>query len=498
MAFPAAGVASLLPLIGRWAPPPIGPNGGLATFILVATLAVGFGAGLAIVLGASMIGRDLAERRLSFYLARPITPAELWFGKLIGSFLIAFLSAVIVLIPTAVLVPDAWPGNLTLSAGESAACLALGVLILLLVSHVVSTMLRSRSAWLLMDLAAAILFVLSCGLVIRSAWRAHATVTVLVEIWAIVASSMLVALAAGELQLSHGRTDVRRNHRALSVSLWSGLAIVGMLAIAWGSWLRSADLREFRYAGVATPSNGPWIAVWGQGRWRLDYPSVMLLNTENGSTLNVQDLPYWQADFRFARNGRRVVWVQASDDRIQQISVGDLGTTARIHRFTGPSRSRLQALGVSADGGRVATLADGILAVFESREGRSIAAFHTEETLTDGGPTPQTFGAILSFADDDHLRLYRFPLEGRQSRQSAGATRSLTIDEYDLRHRHKTRTGAFSAPASHMFVVVTPDGRLLVTVGNDEDRGNQESQRRFVLDPRSGAVVREISGAGRF
>jgi hypothetical protein len=70
MAFVAAGVASLMPLVGRLAPLPVAGSPGLVTFIVAATLVVSFGGAMAIVLGASMIGRDLAERRMSFYLSR--------------------------------------------------------------------------------------------------------------------------------------------------------------------------------------------------------------------------------------------------------------------------------------------------------------------------------------------------------------------------------------------------------------------------------------------
>jgi ABC-type transport system involved in multi-copper enzyme maturation permease subunit len=493
MAFVAAAVASVLPLIARWAPLPIAGSRGLVTFMLMATLVVGFGGALAIVLGATMIGRDLAERRMSFYLSRPIPAAAVWFGKLLGSVLISFCSAAIVIIPTAVLAPDAWRGNWTISAGATTAGLALSALILVLVAHVMGTMIRSRSPWVLADLAAAVVFAACCGLVVHDAWRAQAPITVAVETSAIVAAALLVALAAGALQLRYGRTDIGRNHRALSLSLWSGMAIVVMLTLAWGMWVRSPALRDLRATSVSAPASGPWIAMSGLARGRADYPAVILLNTTSRSTLRVRrDSPFWQPEFRFSRDGRHVIWVESSDPVGSMIGVADLGSAARSHRFAAPNLSNLKNLAISPDGTRVAILADNILAVFETAEGRSIAAFHVDEGLTNGRRTPQTSEILLSFADADHLRLYRAPAD----RALTSAPRFVTIDEFDLRGRRVSRTGAFEVFSSEIRMSVSPEGRLLVTIFN-VDRNAKETQRRLVLDGRDGSVLREVAGGVR-
>ncbi|MCG8457997.1 MAG: hypothetical protein MI919_17105, partial [Holophagales bacterium] len=51
-----------------------------------------FGGGFALALGSSLLVRDLAERRLGFYLARPVPAGALWLGK---------LAAAVVLLATA-------------------------------------------------------------------------------------------------------------------------------------------------------------------------------------------------------------------------------------------------------------------------------------------------------------------------------------------------------------------------------------------------------------
>src|SRR5579859_1683266 len=39
---------------------------------------------MSLILGATVIGREMADRRMSFYFAKPIPAPSLWFGKLIG------------------------------------------------------------------------------------------------------------------------------------------------------------------------------------------------------------------------------------------------------------------------------------------------------------------------------------------------------------------------------------------------------------------------------
>jgi hypothetical protein len=395
-----------------------------------------------------------------------------------------------VLIPTAIFVPDAWRGNWSLSAGETTGWMALCILGLLLLSHIISTMVRSRSPWLIADLVAAVLVAASCGLVVRDAWQARAPITFLVEVSAIVASALLVTLAAGAIQLRNGRTDIRRNHRALSLALWSGMGIVTLLTLAWGIWVRSPALPDLRPSSVAGAASGPWIAISALAHGRADYPAVILLNTMNGSTLRVRrDSPFWQSEFRFSRDGGRLVWVESSEPLGSMIGVADLGSTARSHRFRAPNLSRLENLAISPDGSRVATMADSVLAVFETGEGRSIAAFHVDEGLTNGRRTAQTPDILLSFADADHLRLYR----AREDRAPTTARRLLTIDEFDLRDRHVTRTGAFEVFASGFRMGVSPDGRLLLTISN-VDRNADETRRRLILDGRDGTVLREVDG----
>src|SRR4029077_12545575 len=58
---------------------------------------------LALFLGTSMIASDLAERRLRFYFARPLTGWTLWAGKLTACLTLVLGAGLLVLIPAALL-----------------------------------------------------------------------------------------------------------------------------------------------------------------------------------------------------------------------------------------------------------------------------------------------------------------------------------------------------------------------------------------------------------
>ena len=105
-------------------------------------LAVGFGFGTAIALGSSVVAGDLAQRRISFYFARPLSSAAIWFGKTLGAFLASFLGFMVIVLPALILAERAWGGMSISRWGFVGTCMA-GILIFFLVSHMVSTSIRS-------------------------------------------------------------------------------------------------------------------------------------------------------------------------------------------------------------------------------------------------------------------------------------------------------------------------------------------------------------------
>src|SRR5207248_1110248 len=55
----------------------------LSAFAILSLLcACNFTLGLSAILGASLVGRELTEKRMSFYFSRPLSASSIWFGKL--------------------------------------------------------------------------------------------------------------------------------------------------------------------------------------------------------------------------------------------------------------------------------------------------------------------------------------------------------------------------------------------------------------------------------
>src|SRR4051812_36820470 len=114
----------------------------------------------ALLLGGSVIVRDLVEHRLGFYFARPLTGGAIWAGKLAAAAVLAAGAGLLVLLPPPLLggVPDpsgSWGATwVALSRPEIAAVWLGALLLIVAVSHAAGVIFRSRSPWLLVDLAA--------------------------------------------------------------------------------------------------------------------------------------------------------------------------------------------------------------------------------------------------------------------------------------------------------------------------------------------------------
>src|SRR5438876_792573 len=81
--------------------PGIRGRGGAGDVIATAAglMAIGFTAGLALVLGGTIIGRDLAENRLSFYFSRPVAASSIWFGKVAAALVLIVAVFAIIVVP---------------------------------------------------------------------------------------------------------------------------------------------------------------------------------------------------------------------------------------------------------------------------------------------------------------------------------------------------------------------------------------------------------------
>jgi hypothetical protein len=224
----AAAAAAVLPFLVPFLPGMPAGDGPTVRSIVALTLACAFGLGGSLLVGASVVGRELAEKRLSFHFARPLAAPVVWGGKLVGGLALVLLSEAVVLLPASAASGE-FPGlpGLGVPAFVPWALLPLAVPLFLL-AWVGSVALRSRSPWLVVDLVLLVLLSSVPALLVRRLLRfGHAPE----PSWAIAAGAAVLAalLAATLAQVAAGRSDPRRGHGAQSLTLW-GLLLVATAA----------------------------------------------------------------------------------------------------------------------------------------------------------------------------------------------------------------------------------------------------------------------------
>ncbi|HEY0512400.1 MAG TPA: hypothetical protein VGH73_10875 [Thermoanaerobaculia bacterium] len=476
---------------------------------------------LALFLGGSIIAADLAERRLGFYFARPLSGAAIWAGKTAAALLLVAGSGVIVLLPSVLLGIDANPFDVQ-AMGKSwtdvVAIWGLALLGLLLAAHAASLIVRSRSPWILLDLAALGVVAGLCW----TTWRrlilagvGAAPVYWGWHYWAdprqwMTDAIFLVALPAlalaGALQVIKGRTDLRRGHRVLSLSLWGTLLAAAVLLTGFSIWGISGGPSDLRRIWQATGApRGSWVAVVG--------PSARMPGYQPGFLYDLSSGRFFGAGFgaisngfdpevRFSADGRRAVWLAYEGApyrspvvvfRLDLDRPGAAPVRTQIS-YQGDPRT----LALSADGRRIAVFhgySTQELTVEEVDTGRLLAAVH-----------PDLVDPRLIFADPDHLRVYSGSFG--DDPQPAGE-KAPDIFEIDLTSTapkleptgHLPRLRGFPglalSPAGDRALLRSPDGLGLIDARTGEvlaPIGDRRSSALFLADGRIAALGRIAGG----
>jgi len=197
--------------------------------VLGVALNLAFVGTLAALLGAAMIPGDLASGRIGFYLVRPVSVAAVLWGRLLGGWLLAVAGGLVVVLPQVVLGPWRDYRGWALVVG----CTALLAIPVMLLAHVLAVSWRSRTLWILLDLTGLGLygwFVVQ--LLIRLAMARAGRVNLDAFLLAALVLPTLALAVAAQLQLDQGRTDLRRGHRWLALSLAGGLLVSALLLSA--------------------------------------------------------------------------------------------------------------------------------------------------------------------------------------------------------------------------------------------------------------------------
>jgi hypothetical protein len=396
-------------------------------------LACALAAALAVAYGAAMISGELKERRLGFYFARPLPGLAIWGGKLLAGVVLVWVAPAIVLLPAWLMTPGSGPwrsdDDLLLLALMAAAAVAL-----LAVAHAVGIALRARSPWLIVDVVMlAVVTVLVRPTALRlldegatDAWR-----------WTragLLLAGSLAVIAAGAVQVATGRTDLRRGHRALSVTLWASLLAAALAGQAFSWWVVHPTIADLRGVGLVEPARrGSWIAFDAAPRGRGDFAPGFLVDIDSGNSIRLGRGFRWGMPVVFSADGRHAAWLARTDasDRTgaSTLLTADLVSarpTPRPTLITFPSS--VSRLALSDDGRRIATLHEGTLSVSELASGALLAAVRLP------GPSNQT--GALHFVGDDTVRTYRFVPGASDAKLGA-----IEIAELDVVTRATTSTG---------------------------------------------------------
>lgn len=457
----AAAFGSLFPIVVPWLPGVSGQNpadlrGGMALGLAFITSSL-----LALVLGATVVAQDLGERRLGFYFARPLPGWVIWAGKMAGAALLSLGAGALVLLVALLAgaridASGVWGLSGFLPGGKLATTLVILslmasiALLLLVLAHAVSVMVRSRSPWLALDLAGLVLVAAtlwSCG---RLLWREGAMDVLEWGGLGFAAASLVALSIAGLVQVARGRTDLRRGHRLLSLTLWSlvGAATVGVVAYArWAVGVAPEDLTSVY--GVMPAPSGKWVAIRGLARGRGGYLPLFLLDTGSGRSVKFPGagLSYGRIFPLFSGDGRHAFWLEGAGDSHYELLTVDLRSPEpALHRTRRVYPDDLR-LALSPDGGRVAALTRGRLLVDDLASGRLLAA------------VAMPAADYLTFLDPGHVRVLQSTYVDEPGMPEIWR---LTTLDLDIAQRRIVPVSRIELPWRRGEWRLSPDGRRAI------------------------------------
>jgi ABC-type transport system involved in multi-copper enzyme maturation permease subunit len=386
---------------------------------LALLISVSFPVAVAFAVGGSVVSRELAEGRLAFYFARPISAVSLWAGKFLGAIGLVVASTALTAGPVAAI-----NGGLGL-VGENRLpyplhVLAPGLFLFMGIAHVVATSYRSRSRLVILDLVLAVGSVAAFVALLHGMMYAGAGPVFALSLPRMLALAALAIVLGTGIQIAVGRSDRQRSHRAMSFGVWT---LVGVFLLGCFLWSRSVlDVRPTRLGGVgfgvqAAPRGGSSVVFMCEST--REYNPVFILDGASGAYTRFSSermsVP------AFARDGR-AFWVARRPAGLEY----GLPTLA-IARFT-EQAPRIDEVSLGNDWREASALA---VDDDDDDEGvRVVLGSKTEVGLVDG-----TSGATLghapggalaaSFRPDGRIRLLQLLVQGRQG--------ALVMSEWDPR-----------------------------------------------------------------
>jgi hypothetical protein len=449
MIFLAALIGGLIPFLVQLLRRTSADSGAEIRDAVMMILVVGVIPALTIMTGATMIGRDLSERRLSFYFARPIAPVSLWLSKIFGGVITVALVTLLLSLP--VLLANGFNWQRAWLTAEVPALWDVAVVLfaLLLISHAISTSVRSRSKWVALDFAALLSFGTVLWFAFKRMFFTGAASALMKMTQATVIAVITALLIAGAIQLSRGRAEKVQSHRALSLAAWSLLLGFALVLNLFAIWFVSATPSSLaRVKAFGTQPGNDWIWLSGEARNRgHEFRPVFGYQP---STRRALSCPTVCNEILFSADGNTAIALAPEyryTNPLRIIYKADLSADRPQLKPTNLTMNFYGSTAVSPDGSRLA-LAGSTVAVYALRG----------EKLLTSIPLKGSESAEASFIDNDRM-LITAMLRGNPS--------TAHVFLYDLRSHTARDLVNLNVPTSERFMVhVRGDralGRVLVS-----------------------------------
>jgi hypothetical protein len=434
-----------IPLVG----PPLGLWTAQDRSDLAAALFVALAIVTTLVAGASVVGRDLGQRRLGFYFSRPLPWWSIWGGKMLSGLLLALLSAVVLVAAMAL------DKNL-MSHGRAGHALMFvtWVLLGLGLAHYASLVYRSRSTWAALDfgllvLAGIWLFRL---VLLYYTLRSRGTGLSIGDLWQ--GGLALVFLLAGAVGFAGGRTSERRGRTFASAVVWS-LLIPSLLGCEWhirAMMFRVSPADVATVFSVAPGPDGAWLRVEaardGRGLSQALYHSGRAQLTPTAWAWHSGHEKY----LAFSADGRWAAWVGRELDsrrgwsaQLNRLDLQHPG--ARPEQLSIPVGWDTDVLALSRDGTRMLTRHGEAFSIQETPSGRQLAS----QPLGPG----RLVGAF--FEDQQAARAYV-----RDDATKSGDPSIFRIRSLHAESGAAETTGRIQLPPGKWLFTWSPDARSLM------------------------------------
>ncbi len=396
-----------------------------------------FTVGLAAILGANIIGRELSDGRLSFYFSKPISAASIWFGKLIAATLLIVVSFAIIGSPALIAgfrnVVQTWT-----NLGDSLPAIRIILVtaaVFFLLGHVIGTFVRSRSAWLVFDFVAAAI----CGTAIW--WSGRSLLlgfaVELTRRLALILSIFAVAaiIAAGYWQVARGRTDRKRSHLELSRFLWTALGCALLVLAGFTAWVTSVSFSDLIPESVDHSGSGAWAIIGGTAKHRHDYRASFLYHLSDGHAVRIAALNPWSAP-RFSGDERIASWLaRAPKSAMGELYIARLDSATPQGVATGIPFTGNYSL--SNDGSRAAVEVGHVVTIYDLTRLASLGSLRIADARFVS-PLFLSNDLVRVYAHGNGTRILEYDVAKRTFRQ----TGQVPVDFFRV-NREQTRALVF-------------------------------------------------------